>query len=240
MFCEKCGNRLQDGAHFCEKCGAKVADCKNVGGNAPEEPVSPVKSVKKRTKKAEKEPKKMNFFIRIILLIVVGLLIWNAAGNLAVNFAGKSAFMRVTSFSSRGKNSGNGKHDFLWTVNYEFNADDGELYSGHAGWHGTATNAALGLDEYHVGYLPSMPKINRMVKHESIKDLVKQVKEADRQGKLATGKKIEIAIVAASTIFICVAELLLAYLLICMALPELPIPLLIRRKKKNTGKKKKK
>ena len=26
MFCEQCGNKLEEGVHFCERCGCKVSE----------------------------------------------------------------------------------------------------------------------------------------------------------------------------------------------------------------------
>lgn len=258
MFCEQCGNKLQDGAKFCDKCGAKVQGAMNAPGaqqeqavrtaNAsgaqPERPAqaeaqTPSKPRKSKNREVEIKSEKPNFFLRIILLVVSAYLIWTAVGSIAVNFAGESETAYIESISNTGKKSNRGAGIYKWTVYYEFDVDD-VTYSGYGFWHGTETTPALGLNQYHVGYLPAFPKINRLVKHDSVKGLIQEIKRANREGWEATDEKFEIVFVVVSTLVVAVIELFLGYMFLGMALPELPLPPIIREKKKKKKRAKKK
>ena len=63
MFCEKCGNKLEEDAVFCTKCGAKVS-----GGNTEE----------KRTEKVEDNDIQLTVkpTFKFAYLVLPGLIIW--------------------------------------------------------------------------------------------------------------------------------------------------------------------
>ena len=111
MFCDKCGNRLRDGAKFCNKCGAVVNESVQLNETpaAGKEPFA----VGKPALKNRKKPIMVTVCIGVGVILVAGIVLF-ALGVFSPKEAKKASFVTSETTSDKEANIG-GKNDEVST-----------------------------------------------------------------------------------------------------------------------------